>query len=358
MSFELSVVVVVAHDLQDAADVGQFSGLANEVVSVLGDFFDVRVGGAPVVPQARRHPDAEQPTRFASCPVFVPNEVLLILSQTDLDHRPGFLGHGPVLDFQPDVWKIRDCQAHVEDAKNVAIRVLEDVAMKGLRSLLDFAVDVFFADRHGALPLPLIVLNGPPQVGKSTLARSLKLAGAQQIVLNRPFTKFVQESLGLNNVEFEAGKDSVLPGYDAPIRKALIAAADAIELVDPNVWVSRAFDYVSENMIHRDVWVLDSVGKKSQMIWLQNNVRTPIILVNVGRPGVDHGGWLAADTIMYDDIPHCVPNTFEDGREDVRGVMFERSYTDHLDNFWNDGDLASVDAYASQLLTAASGLKG
>jgi len=209
--------------------------------------------------------------------------------------------------------------------------------------------------------LPLIVLNGPPQVGKSTLARALKVAGAQQVVLNRPFTKFVQDSLGLNNAEFDAGKDAILPEYDfkAPIRKALIAAADAVELVDPDVWVKRAFDYVSEDMQKRNIWVLDSVGKKSQMVWLQNNVCTPIILVTVGRPGVMGGGWLAGDVIVFQDPPMLNDwewYPFSDGREDCRQIRPRPQ--DHHASFWNDMDFAAIDSFAAGLVDAAKKLGG
>lgn len=99
MAFKLSVVIVAAHDLQDAADVSEFARLANEMVSVLGDFVDVRVGRTPVEPQARRHPDAKQPARFAARSLLVPDEILLVLGQANLDHGPGPFGHVGVFDL-------------------------------------------------------------------------------------------------------------------------------------------------------------------------------------------------------------------------------------------------------------------
>lgn len=170
----------------------------------------------------------------------------------------------------------------------------------------------------------ILLLNGPPLSGKTELANMLVDLGATRIVLNTPFVQFVQKSLGLTDEEMKAGKDHVLQerGFRLPIRDALIAAADAVELVDPVVWVRRYFEsegFCMDVDVFKDptftspprgVYVLDALGKQAQYNWIDANVSLPSKVVRIFRPGTRE-----QDSVLWAEKNY--EYAFTDGRHHV-----------------------------------------
>lgn len=143
----------------------------------------------------------------------------------------------------------------------------------------------------------LIVLNGPPQAGKTTMAKELIRLGAIEVVLNAPFKKFVLDNLQVYG-DYNAAKDAAssfgsdyadqyvapVPPARATVRDAMIAAADALELCDPAVWVRNAIAPILRLVEGNDVFVLDSIGKSAQWAWLRGCISNHhLVLVKVRR---------------------------------------------------------------------------
>lgn len=171
----------------------------------------------------------------------------------------------------------------------------------------------------------LLLLNGPPQVGKTTIKDMLVEMGAHQIVLNRPFVRFVQEALDINDDEMRAGKDRPLAehGFQAPIRDALIAAADAVELVDPAVWVRCALQ--DKPLTKGQVYVLDSLGKQAQYDWILDYIDHPHVVLRPFR--------------HLDDLKEPV---YSDGRERVQAPPGHVQATCDVPNMTNLSALREV----------------
>lgn len=157
----------------------------------------------------------------------------------------------------------------------------------------------------------IICLNGPPRVGKTTVADILVQKGAIKLDLTFPFRKFVQEVFELDDHEFQSRKDdSEVFGGRATIRDIQIDVANACERGDPNIWVWKALCTINPSKYY----VLDSIGKRSQWRWIKKNAHDDLVMWRIND----------ADRSKYKEFP----DLFIDGREGIKVELNDSAVTE------------------------------
>lgn len=129
----------------------------------------------------------------------------------------------------------------------------------------------------------LIVLNGPPKAGKTTVAGIIDELHEDvfRLDLTYPFTSFIANCFGISMEELKRLKDekNLFNNPQITFRDLQIEVANVLEKADPAIWIKRAlFRQYSPDKL----FILDSIGKQSQWDWLVNESDvSEIVLVYV-----------------------------------------------------------------------------